>query len=375
MYFSNSLHEANALPTPREELLLQAAIQDPALAAQTLAAWKEASSFVNYDQIDFADARLLPMVYRNLFAAESSDPWLPQLAALSKYHWFRNAACQRDVLEVANAFSDANIDHVVLGGLSLVAAGNFDDLGERPAIDRQIYIRTSQARTAGNILALLGWKPPRSLPPVAGWRRLECWTRGEENVLQVCFQYLPKGFPIHATEAFLLRSERTKLGNVEIRIPDATDRLHIACVAGRRCTADGSFRTIWAADTARILQRASSPFDWNRLLADAQELKTLYPLRESLAYLRQTFGLSVPEEFLKESFAIPLSDADREPFRTHVGTKSPPIWSRSAKTLARPYRDYLAAEMTAERSPTLRGMMKYWGWRIQSEVSRSRKAA
>jgi hypothetical protein len=149
----------------------------------------------------------------------------------------------------------------------------------------------------------------------------------------------------------------------------------LACVLNRRRTGDGSFRFAWAADTARVLQRTSAAFNWDRLLAESRELKTLYPLRESLAYLRRSCELNPPEEFLNAAFAVRLSDADCDPFRAYVGEIPRSLWSRSAKTLARPYRDYCIAETTANRAPTLRGMLHYWSWRLQCEVSRNRKAA
>lgn len=395
MRFSDEFHESIALPTPVEELLLQAAIGRDADAADMLLAWKLASRAQNYDQVSFADTRLLPLVYRRLLAASSADsatidgdggppvrdlpvgnePWLPQLAALSKYHWLRNTGSQRDMLQISSALTDAGIEHVILGGLSLIAAGCFDDLGERPLIDREILISPRQTSLVGEVLTALGWNSPRGLPPVAGWRRRETWSRGAGELFHIYYQWLPKGFPTAPAERILERSQQCTLGGTRVRILDTTDLLHLTCVANRRNTEDGAFRFVWAADAARILERTTTHFDWDRLLTEAHELKTLYPLRESLAYLYREFAAKVPEPLIEAAYAVSLADSDCEPFRAFVKGTSRPLWRRSARTLAKPYRDYLAAERIANRQPSLRGLLHYWGWRLHTEVSRSRKAA
>lgn len=383
MQAANETLDSSAFPTALEALLLQAAVGNPARAADNLTAWKNASNFAKYSDVDFAATRLLPLVFSNLKSAEETfdksdncqEPWLPQLAGLHRYHWLQNAARQRDLLEVTEALANANVDAIVLGGLSLLAAGCFNDLGERPVMKRQILISPKDAMRARKVLSACGWNPPATSPPIAGWKSSEWWTRGEKEVFRVRYQWLPKGYPSAPVGRLLERSRIASLGGLRIRIPDPTDLLLMACLWNRRQMRDGSHRFVWAADAMRVLQRTQSPFDWNRLLRESREWKTLHPLRESLRYLRNAFGTSVPDNFLEAAFRVPLSDLDCEPFWRAAGPISPGILAPQAKTLARPYREYFAAERAAGRAPTLRGLIYYWTWRVRSELNRHRKAS
>ena len=376
--FSNS----DALPSAIEELLLHAAVGNTSRAAERLAAWKRASNLSHYSDISFAATRLLPLVYTNLGRDsknegnhQQAEPWLGHLMGLHRYHWLQNANRQRDVLEIVAALTDAGVDSVLLGGLPLVAVGCFDDLGERPLMKRQILISPQDATRAREILIGYGWRPPTAMPPVPGWKFTEWWRSGANDILRVRFQWLPKGYPPASAERVLRRSSETTLSGTRVRVPDATDQLLLSCVWNRRQTLDGSYRFVWAADAMRVLQRTEDRIDWDRLLRESQELKILYPIRGSLQYLRDTFHAPVPETFLNAAHGIAISNAECELFWKATGLKPARLLSQPAKSLTRPYREYFAAESAAERAPTIGGFLRYWTWRMRSELNRPRKAS
>ena len=119
-------------PSATQELLLRAALCDGPQAREAFTAWKKASGFAQYADVDPLSTNLLTRVYGNLARSGISDPWLPQLAGLHRYHWTKNAARQRTLLEVVEHFHSAGLEFVVCDSFALLIGGHFSDLGERP---------------------------------------------------------------------------------------------------------------------------------------------------------------------------------------------------------------------------------------------------
>jgi len=71
----------------------------------------------------------------------------------------------------------------------------------------------------------------------------------------------------------------------------------------------------WIADAIAIMNRSSSEIDWERLLAQIEKRRLIYPLKEALSYLRETFDAPVPAEVLRRMREMPTSNMERIEYR------------------------------------------------------------
>ncbi|MCI0492229.1 MAG: nucleotidyltransferase family protein [Planctomycetes bacterium] len=358
-------------PLPIQEWLLKAAFSEGPSAVDALAAWKRAAGFSQYSDIDFASSRLLPAVYRNFRRQGLADAWLPQLSALHRYHWLRNVATQRSLLEAIHELSHIGCESIVVGGFALLAGKYFDDLGDRPFLESELLISVKDAATVERTLRSIGWRDAAAVPaPVAGWRS-EWWRGPNGQSLRVHYRWLPKSFPVAGIDRLRKYSKVVEFNGVPLRIPDATDLLLHACIAHRRPARDQSHRFLWAASTLRVLQRNGDRLDWDRLRYESSTLCTLFPLRESLTYLASVFNAPVPQSWLEAAQDANVRSLEKRPFYRCTRQWSRLIQSSSLAALAWPWRDYAAAEQTAEREPSARGLIQYWNWHLHCELVRA----
>ncbi len=264
-------------PSSTQELLLRAALCDGA-AREAFASWKKASGFTQYSDVDFLSTQLLACVYGNLVRSEIPDPWLPQLAGLQRYHWARNAARQRSLLEVVDRFRAVGLEFVVVGSLALLAGKYLGDLGERPLLDAAMVLKPSDGASARRVLASIGWSVTSAAPPVAGWRS-EGWRAPDALTFQVHYRWLPKPYPVVGIGRLLRHATLVELSGVRFHIPDATDLLLHSCVCSRLVHEDFRRQFLWVADAMRVLERTSSGIDWERLWRESRPFCTLFPLR------------------------------------------------------------------------------------------------
>jgi hypothetical protein len=358
------------LPTAAQRLLLRAALGEGQAAYDSFTAWKKAAGYASYDEIDFVSTRLLPMVYRNLARAGHDDPWMNKLVGLHRYHWIQNASAQQRLLEIAAAFNDEGLEFVAVGGLALWAGRYINDLGERPMLDGEFLVSNADAPKIRKSLMSLGWRTAtKMLPPIAGWQS-EWWQSTGRPLVRINFRWLPKPYPVLRVERLLAHAEAAEIASVPLRIPDATDQLLYACVGNRQRRADDAHRTIWVADTFRVLQRSGSKIDWDRFYRDARLLQSVSAIDESLAYLQRQFNVQFPAGWTAEATKTAIAPEQNRP---NPGSTPRSIWSRLMETtsVARPWQDYIAAEQTARREPSAVAWLQYCGWRVRCELSRA----
>jgi hypothetical protein len=356
-------------PTSTQELLLRAALCDGRQAHEAFNAWKNASGFTQYADVDFLSTQLLSCIYGNLERSKIPDPWLPQLAGLHRYHWARNAARQRSLLEIVERFHAVGLEFVVLGGFALLAGKYLGDLGERPLLDAQLVLTPSDAPSAQRVFTSLGWHEAAATPPpVAGWRS-EHWRGRDELTVQVHFRWLPTPYPVVGIGRLLRHAALAEFGGVPVRIPDATDLLLHACVCSRLIHEDIRRQFLWVADAIRVLHRSGSNIDWERLWQESRSLCTLFPLRGALEYLRAALDAPVPETWLAKSRQVNIPPAELRPF--YRSTRQPFGLPAAGARMNRPWDGYIAAEQAAGRTPSASGLLRYFAWRASVELRKA----
>lgn len=362
--------EAESLwPSETQELLLRAALCDGAQAREAFSAWKQARGFAEYADVDYLSTSLLPSVYDNFTRAEISDPWLPQMAGLHRYHWAKNAARQQSLLEVLERFHAAGLQAVVCGDFALLIGGYFNDLGDRPFLSAELILSPADAPGARRVFASLGWRAADvAPPPVAGWRS-ELWRAPNEQTLRVNFRWLPKPYPVVGIGRLLQHAAVVEFGGLQLRIPDATDLLLQACVCGRLVHEDIRRQFLWVADAVRVFRRGGPDLDWKRLWEESRPLCTLFPLRGALEYLRTEFDAPVPVAWLEKSRQVNIPPAELRPFYRSTRQR---IGLSAAGTILtrRPWAGYVAAEQAAGHAPSAGGLLRYCTWRASLKLKK-----
>ena len=338
-------------------------------AREAFASWKKASGFSQYSDVDFLATQLLACVYGNLVRCKISDPWLPQLAGLHRYHWARNAARQKSLLEVIERFRAIGLEFVVVGSFALLAGKYLADLGERPLLDAAIVLKPSDGASTHRAFASLGWSVASAAPPpVAGWRSEE-WRTPNALTVQVHYRWLPKPYPVVGIGRLLRHATLVEIGRVQFHIPDATDLLLHSCVCSRLVHEDVRRQFLWVADAMRVLQRSGSDIDWERLWLESRPLCTLFPLRSALEYLRKEFNAPVPENWLAKAREVDIPSAELYPFYRSTRQRLDSLEIK--RTVNRPWDGYVAAERAAGRSPSASGLLQYLAWRASVELRKA----
>lgn len=364
---------ASLCPSSSQALLLRAAVGDASTASESFRAWKQATGFVHYSDIDFSSSRLLPAVHHNFLRHGITDSWSPQMGALHRYHWLQNTHAQRRLLEAIQYLTASNCQFVVVGGFSLLAAGYYADLGERPQLEPELLVSVADGATVHRALTRMGWHDSAAVPaPVTGWRA-EWWRAPDGQTLRVHYRLLPKPFPVVRAEEVLRHSESIDWNGLRLRILDPADALTYACVANRRPARDDSHRFQWALAALRILGRTGDRLDWERLVVESKSRQTMFALRQSLGYLHCAFEIAIPELWHEASQNITSSTDGKQAF-----FRSTRLWSSLRGELAPsilrwPWSDYASSEKLAGRAPTIAGLLRYWRWHLMCEWTRARQ--
>ena len=259
---------------------------------------------------------MLPLVYRNLKAHRIEDPLSDKLKGVYRHTWYKNQVFLRRMAELLRFFHAAGIETLILKGAPL-ALRYYRDPGLRPMVDFDVMVPSRQALAAIDLLRRHGWirceKWPEtfhesyiSVGHAVGFRDRE----GSQCDLH--WHLLPECCRAASDEEFWNAALPVKIHDVTTLTLNASDHLLHVCAHGLRWDPLPPFR--WVADAMAIIN--SEPrLDWNRLLAQAEKHRLVWPLREALFYLREKFDAPVPDAVLHGMRNIPTSKIERVEYR------------------------------------------------------------
>lgn len=311
-------------PTTVDELLLGAAIREPSAARESFAAWKLATGYRQYSDIDFESSRLLPLVWHNLGREACDDPWAAQMSGLRRYHWVHNLARQRELWQLIARMNSIGVTPTLLKGQALLWGGYYAEAGLRPMLDADLLVAAEEAAAVSALLTEEGWRRPHARQgrgfPLA---HAENWRQGPRRELDLHAKLLPYPYPAIGAKTISRNGQRFSHGGATFLIPDATDLLWHACVHGRIYAGGDPRRSLlWLADVQRLLTRGQATINWQRLFDAALETRTLLPLREALGYAWARLDAPVPGDWLSRLLSTPLSRAQVRPFFRRVGPRN-----------------------------------------------------
>jgi len=120
-------------------------------------AWHEWRQRADFENLDLASYRLLPMLYGNLKANPVTDPLLPRLAGVYKRTWVENQLLYERIDTACTQLMAAQIQPLLLGEAAMDRNAEFGS-GLRPLKHAIVGIENSDLQAAKTILFDLGWR-------------------------------------------------------------------------------------------------------------------------------------------------------------------------------------------------------------------------
>ena len=308
-------------PSADQELLLRAALMPGETAERAWVRWREATG----DQFDLGSLRLLPLVYRNLAAHGSDDPWMGRLKGIYRRTWFLNQALLDRTATAVGRLEAAGIPTLLLKGAGLTLA-HYRDMGARPMDDADVAVPCGRALEALAVLAEDGFRAER---PVSK----DDLVLGHAETLAA-----PGGERIDLHWDVLWRAGRdellweaavpAELRGIATRTLCPTD--HLLQVCGHAAYWNRIHPVRWVADVHVVLRSAGPEVDWDRLVSRAAERELTLPLADALDYVRGRFGAPVPADVVPRLRGPAVRALRRV---THRVAALPPSRARSAGLL------------------------------------------
>jgi hypothetical protein len=242
-------------PTPRDRLLLRAAVL-PGAAGRS--AWDEWFAGVVLDELPFDEARLLPRVLANLSAHGVAECLPPRLRGKYRWVWTSNQLRCHAVAPALHSLVDAGIPTTLLKGAALLASGQCA-WGAREMGDVDVLVPPGRETDAAKALGAAGWVAQSGLTPDSLGRRLALRRHGWNYARDTPQANLDlhwhafEGIRDAGVDAKLFeRTRRVRFGSVELDALDATD--HVLHIIEHASHGEAAHRLVWVADTASILE-------------------------------------------------------------------------------------------------------------------------
>lgn len=347
---------ADALrPDPRHEALLHAALdRDGAIGH-----WRRWRSMVDFDDIDGAETRLLPLVLSNLGDEITDDPDYGRVVGLHRRSWSRNQILFHHAAATMDELEDAGIDTMLLKG-SALAALHYANEAERPMAAVDVLVHPADASRAFQLLTSSGWHC--AFPARHALVRLHAADLSFQDQAQLdlhWFSLWNSSSDIPAWE----RSRVTMLAGRSVRAPSAEDLLVIVCAHGSSLAAEPANR--WVADAITVSR--TSELDWDLVVAEARRRNSRVTLAASLSYLREEFGLDLPGGVVE---AIDPAGAPRWERREFASQTTPRSPARVARDLLARHRRMRRLRSEAPWHPGfIRFATSLWGFDSVRELA------
>jgi len=304
-------------PTPRQELLLHAALDRGPAAVAAWHAWRVGSG-----PLDAGSQRLLPLVYRNLSRQGLREPAMDELKGAYRQAWSQNQMLLHHATGVLTTLQEAGMETLILKGAALVAA-YYKDLGVRPMQDVDILIPAGQAAAALRLLQARGWTPEFPLPERLIPVLYACGFTGPGGgKIDLHWHALWECCQPGADDDFWASALPTQLGHAPTRALNPADQLLHVCVHGAAWNRVPPVR--WVADALLITNAAEPAVDWERLAAQARKRRLILPLRDTLRYLHARWDAPIPAAVLHGLETAPVSRVER--LERGARVRGPSLW-------------------------------------------------
>jgi len=304
-------------PNESQSLLLRAAL---CAGDDAVAAWRRWKAYAGERGLDDASYRLLPLVYRNLLAADIDEPLLSRMKGVYRRTWYRNQALLHAIADVIRLLDDAGIATIVLKGAALTAA-YYRDYGLRMMNDVDVLVPTAARGRALDALDAAGWIPGYFPISALTNERLDVrqswgFHNGRGREFDLHWHVMASDVRADADDVFWQHAEPLTVSGVATGTLSPTDHLLHICEHGMVPVAVPPVQ--WIADAVTILQAAGDRVDWERLAGQVKRRRLTLVARAALGYLSREWCAPVPLDWLGDLNTKSVSELERREFEVRV---------------------------------------------------------
>lgn len=294
-------------PTPEQMLLLRACLLSGPDAAAAWSAWR---ARINFDDIDAASYRLVPLLHQNLRRGKIDDELSGRLKGIYRHTWARNQLLFHAAGQVLRAMQDAGIGVLVLKGATLASA-HYADAGLRPMNDFDFLIPLAGAHPAFAVMEKCGWHCTESVPParLVGCSYAGKWVNRAGQQIDLHWHLLPEGRQPGMDDDVWTRAVNIETGGGKFPGMNVTDLLWHVCAHG--AVGDEIPAIRWVADAWTILQNRRAAIDWPQLVTALQQRQLTLTVGRALIFLREEFNAPIPAPVIAELRRIPPAWLER----------------------------------------------------------------
>lgn len=214
-----------------------------------------------------------------------------------EYRWSlaRNMLLFDELGRVLKAFSEANIDVIVLKGAAL-AQTVYPDIALRPMGDVDLLVQEESLKEAEEELSKLGYKFTPYHHSTDFCREYYLQKENLEQKLELhwgftsCCLHIGEGINIRD---FWEDAKSKKIANINLLQLGLENLILYLCW---HCTKHRFIRLLWLCDIAQIMKNSSNSINWHSLIKRAIDWKSIKPLYYTLYLCMQVLGNKIPED-------------------------------------------------------------------------------
>jgi len=289
-------------PTREQTRLLRACLFRGSLAQRAWAEWK---ARVNFDKIDYASYKLLPLIARNPDLPQ--DPLFERCKGVYRRTWAENHVHWKKLLPTFSYLIEYKVDKIILLKGMAMALAYYQDFGARVMGDIDILVPKKQMGLVHRSLSNAHWEQKYSRIDVENPEHLSRWhalnySHPLKMQLDVHWSFIEENCSL--LDSAVWKEVKLLLGQtIPLYTPDPTDLLLQACIHGIKPSPVPLIR--WVADAMTLLKVAEKRIRWDRLIELAKISSLTLPLSLALEYLIKEFEAPIPKKIMTQLRATP----------------------------------------------------------------------
>lgn len=278
----------NCLPTPTQQLLLQAALLPQPQAAFC---WKAYCSQVDLQKAPPLDTTLFPLVYSNF--KQSDSPELKTCKSIYRHTWSHNNFQFFSLKKALQLLNGASIQTTLLKGASMILQ-YYQDPGLRVIGDIDLLIPRSSAKQTIQILLDAGWQSTENVEV----NKLDQWIQrthsihlknNEDHVIDLHWSVLSESGIDSLFANYTYRTSELTSYNTTTLSPE--DQLLHTLFHGMKYSPQPLIR--WIPDAVTLLTKTPD-FEWEYFLSQIHHLKIELPIFTALSHLQGRGFIKLP---------------------------------------------------------------------------------
>jgi hypothetical protein len=296
------------LPDFKQLLLLEICLlRDPDAARN---AWKTWKPSINFDELEPASFRVMSLVYRRMIELGIEDPDEGRIKGIYRYHWTRNQIAWRGKDKIVRKLGERGIDTLLLKGAAL-SRTVYPEPATRGMHDLDILVPLASAETAMALLTGEGWVAQQFKAIHATIERFHgcSFVHPEFRELDLHWHVMRSCCRTERDLELWAGARPLVIDGIQTKVLCPADMFLHACEHGTHPSPASTLQ--WMVDATFIIRNSPAPFDWARLMDQANKFRLVPMVRNTLEFIRSHFEPSIPQEVIHELSATPVALRDR----------------------------------------------------------------